>query len=297
MFESAVVEIGDRLAGIVDGLDPDAVPGPAAAELWAALARVEWLAAAGKTLLARRLTQVHRPDRDGARSAAEALARRAGTTVGAARDALDTSTRLPELPLVDAAVRSGKLSPAQAAAVSDAAAANPATEQRLLELARTASLPELREECARVRAAADPDPAARPHPARRPPRRPDPRFLALLRVDSRWPGPAPAAPSPAAPAPGSNTTTAKTGPAPGAPAWTNSTHSANTTTTSRSATTGPSSPATATRHSPTPRPPPPSASAEAPTRLNRVDGRTRQREGTLPRARRPNQARRGRGVA
>jgi hypothetical protein len=53
MFESAVVEIGDRLAGIVDGLDPDAVPGPAAAELWAALDRVERLAAAGKTLLAR----------------------------------------------------------------------------------------------------------------------------------------------------------------------------------------------------------------------------------------------------
>jgi hypothetical protein len=113
-----------------------------------------------RPLLARRLAQLHRPDRAGARTAAEALARRAGGTVGAARDALDTSTRLPELPLVDAAVRGGKLSPAQAAAVSDAAAANPATEQRPLELASTASLPELREECARVRAAADPDPAA-----------------------------------------------------------------------------------------------------------------------------------------
>jgi hypothetical protein len=81
----------------VDGLDPDAVPGPAATELWAAFDRVERLAAAGKTLLARRLAQLHRPDRAGARTAAEALARRAGGTVGAARDALDTSTRLPEL--------------------------------------------------------------------------------------------------------------------------------------------------------------------------------------------------------
>jgi hypothetical protein len=41
-----------------------------------------------------------------------------------------------------------------------AAAADPGTEQRLLELAATVSLPELREECARVSAAADADPEA-----------------------------------------------------------------------------------------------------------------------------------------
>jgi Domain of unknown function (DUF222) len=160
MFESVVAGLGDRLAALVDGLDPEAVSGPAAGELWASLDRIERLAAAGKTLLARRLAEVHRPDRDGVRSAAEALARRAGTTVGAARDAVDTSTRLPELPLVDAAVRGGRLSPAQAAAVSDAAAADPTAQRRLLDLAGTGSLPELREECARVKAAADPDPAA-----------------------------------------------------------------------------------------------------------------------------------------
>jgi Domain of unknown function (DUF222) len=161
MFDM-VVRLGDRLATLLDGLDPDAVSGSAAGQMWAALDRVERVAAGGKTLLARRVADTHQPDRDGARSAAEALARRAGTTVGAARDAVDTSTRLRRLPLVDAAVRRGDLSAAQAAAVSAAAAAaaNPATEQRLLELAATASLPELREECARVTAAADPDPAA-----------------------------------------------------------------------------------------------------------------------------------------
>jgi len=161
MFDM-VVRLGDRLATLLDGLDPDAVSGSAAGQLWAALDRVERVAAGGKTLLARRVADTHQPDRDGARSAAEALARRAGTTVGAARDAVDTSTRLRKLPMVDAAVRRGDLSPAQAAAVSAAAAAaaDPTTEQRLVELAATASLPELREECARVTAAADPDPAA-----------------------------------------------------------------------------------------------------------------------------------------
>ena len=161
MFD-IVVRLGDRLATLLDDLDPDAVSGSAAGQLWAALDRVERLAAGGKTLLARRVADTHQPDRDGARSAAEALARRAGTTVGAARDAVDTSTRLRKLPLVDAAVRRGDLSPAQAAAVSAAAAAaaDPTTEQRLVDLAATVSLPELREECARVKAAADPDPAA-----------------------------------------------------------------------------------------------------------------------------------------
>ena len=161
MFEN-VVQIVDRLAGIVDGLDPDAVSGPAATDLWAALDRVERLAAAGKTLLTRRVADTHCPDRSGARSAAELLARRGGGTVRAARDALDTSERLRELPQVEAAVRRGHLSAAQAAAVSAAAAAaaDPTTEQRLVELAATASLPELREECARVSAAADADPEA-----------------------------------------------------------------------------------------------------------------------------------------
>jgi hypothetical protein len=39
-------------------------------------------------------------------------------------------------------------------------AANPAEQNRLVELASQVSVPELRDECARVRAAADPDPAA-----------------------------------------------------------------------------------------------------------------------------------------
>jgi hypothetical protein len=57
-------------------------------------------------------------------------------------------------------LRRGQLSAAQAAVVSAAAAADPAAEARLVELASRVSVPELREECARVKAAADPDPEA-----------------------------------------------------------------------------------------------------------------------------------------
>ena len=169
MFQDAI-EIRDRLADLVDRLDPDAVSASTARELWAILDKSERFCAAGKTLLARRLAQTHRPEKAGAKSAVEDLARRSGTSTGAAKDSLDTSVRLLEQPDVQGALRRGEVSLAQAAVISAAVAANSAEEHRLVELARRVSIPELREECARVRAAADSDPEAtnrRLHQARR----------------------------------------------------------------------------------------------------------------------------------
>jgi Domain of unknown function (DUF222) len=159
MFES-VVRIRGQLGELVSGLDPDAVGGPAARELWGEFDRIERLGSAGKTLLARRIAATHDRDRAGSRTAAESLAKKAGTSTAAAKEALDTSNRLDDLPAVAGALRRGELSPAQAAAIAGAAEADPSAERRLLELAGRASLVELREECARVRAAADPDPDA-----------------------------------------------------------------------------------------------------------------------------------------
>ncbi|HEX2418090.1 MAG TPA: DUF222 domain-containing protein, partial [Micromonosporaceae bacterium] len=159
MFDT-VVRCGDELAEVVAALDPDRLAGPAAREWWAAFQRIDRLASAGMTLLARRVAATHRPNQHGTKTAAEDLARRAGTTTGAAKDAVDTSARLPEQPAVDGALRRGALSPAQVALISAAAAANPAEEARLVELAARVSVAELREECARIRAAADPDPEA-----------------------------------------------------------------------------------------------------------------------------------------
>jgi hypothetical protein len=159
MFES-VVRILGQLGELVSAVDPDAVSGPTARELWGELDRIERLGSAGKTLLARRIAATHDRDRAGSRTAAESLAKQAGTSTAAAREALDTSNRLTELPGVAGALRRGELSPAQAAAITSAAEADPSAQQRLLELAPRASLVELREECARTKAAADPDPDA-----------------------------------------------------------------------------------------------------------------------------------------
>jgi hypothetical protein len=109
--------------------------------------------------LARRIAQTHQRS-SGTRSAAEELARNAGGSAGAAREAMDTSARLPGQPELDTALRRGELSPAQAGLISAAAAANPSQEHRLTELAPRVSLAELRAECARITAAADPDPEA-----------------------------------------------------------------------------------------------------------------------------------------
>jgi Domain of unknown function (DUF222) len=168
MFER-LVRVRGQLKELVTAVDPDAVSGDTARQLWAEFDQVERLAAAGKTLLARRVAQTHQRA-GGTRSAAEELSRRSGTSTGAAKDTVDTSARLPEQPTVQGALRRGGLSAAQAALISAAVAADPGQAGRLTELAPRVSLAELREECARIRAAADPDPEAthrRIHAARR----------------------------------------------------------------------------------------------------------------------------------
>jgi len=112
MFED-VVGVRDRLAALVDRLDPDEFSGSAARRWWAEFDRVERLAAAGKTVLARRIAETHQPGRSGSQTAAEELARAAGTSAGSVREVVDTSTRLAGQPDVDTALRRGELSAAQ----------------------------------------------------------------------------------------------------------------------------------------------------------------------------------------
>ncbi len=63
--------------------------------------------------------------------------------------------------MLAAAVRSGVVSTAQVNEIAPAAAANPDAQERLIGLAGETNLTELREECLRTKAAADPDPDAR----------------------------------------------------------------------------------------------------------------------------------------
>ncbi len=155
-----VDEVEATLAAGVGGLDPDVVLATEAPALWCALDRVERLATSAKVLLARRVADSWEWKKAGYKSAAEYLAAKAGTTTGRARSELETSKRLSGQPNLDEACRKGEVSATQAEAISAAAAADPAAESRLVAKAKQSTVADLREECARTRAAADPDPEA-----------------------------------------------------------------------------------------------------------------------------------------
>ena len=152
-----VHEGGAALRDLVGRLEPDLVPLPEAPAMWLAFDVVERLAASAKTLLATRVDESGVWQRAGDRSASEYLARKSGSSLGAARSSLETSKRVRNLPHTRSAMRRGELSRSQADEIAGAAAAKPDAERSLLSTAAGSSLPELRERCARTRAAADPD--------------------------------------------------------------------------------------------------------------------------------------------
>ena len=88
----------------------------------------------------------------GARSAAEWVARKAGTSVTGAERALETAALLSELPATDAALRAGKISQEQANEIVHAARKNPSAECDLVQEAKQGiSLKGLKDRCRRVR--------------------------------------------------------------------------------------------------------------------------------------------------
>ncbi len=111
-------------------------------------------------MLARRVEESAAWRREGYKGPAEYLASKGGASVGEARRQLATSSHLAARPTIADALRRGALSSAQVGAVAEAAAADPGAERRLLQAATRLTLTELRQECARVKAAADPDPDA-----------------------------------------------------------------------------------------------------------------------------------------
>jgi hypothetical protein len=115
-------------------------------------AAIEKMAATVKSLAAARVAETGVWKEGGDRSAAHALARTTGTTVGQAKDALETARRLEDLSATADAARTGELSPEQASAIADAATSDPGAEQRLLQTSKSGSLADLRDECARTKA-------------------------------------------------------------------------------------------------------------------------------------------------
>ena len=150
-FAEDVREIDDFFRVLVARIEPDAVPLCEVLDLWTALDTVERRAATTKLLLARRVEEAGRWKRDGHRSAAEQLAGIAGTSVTAAKNQLETSKKVAQLPATRDALRSGALSAAKAEAIAAAAEVNPDAEAGLLDGAADAPLAQIREQCLRAR--------------------------------------------------------------------------------------------------------------------------------------------------
>ena len=151
----------DAFSGYAARFDASVLSAADAAAALDAAGALERMAATVKGLAAVRVADSGLWREAGARTAAHHLAGITGTSVGQAADAIETARRLDRLPAMSAAARSGVLSAQQASAVADAAVADPSAEDRLVEMATTASLAELRGECGRTKAASEPDPEAR----------------------------------------------------------------------------------------------------------------------------------------
>ncbi|MBA2272370.1 MAG: DUF222 domain-containing protein, partial [Actinobacteria bacterium] len=142
---------------VVTTLEPGTLEGAFATELVEEFAAIERLAAAGKALCAQRVAKSGAWRRHGDRSPARWMARTTGTSVGHALGVLETAESIGELPATETALRSGELSQVQAQEIVSAAAVSPASEPGLLAAAKTETVSELKEHCAKIKAAASSD--------------------------------------------------------------------------------------------------------------------------------------------
>lgn len=146
-------ELLAALNRLVVGLDVEAIAGEHAKELVVWFSRVEHMAAAGKTLCARRVAAAGAFQESGQRSAASWLANETGDNLGTAINLLETAHQLKDLPALEDALRRGDLSPTQAAIAAAAAAEDPSKQKELLDHAKKGSVRDLRREAERICAA------------------------------------------------------------------------------------------------------------------------------------------------
>jgi hypothetical protein len=144
--------IGTDLDGVLSSLDPSLLHPADAVKLLDAAVAIEARASAVKTLVADRAADAAEWARLGYRSPEEWLAASTGVGYGEARRTLDASAKLPELPVVSAALRRGELSGPKLAEI--APAATPENEGRLIGAASRQGLRQLKETCATEKASA-----------------------------------------------------------------------------------------------------------------------------------------------
>jgi len=103
--------------------DPALVSPAAASHLVTDMSAIVNMATTVMALAAARVAETDLWKRDGAKSAAQHLAKTTGTSVGTATESLQNARRMRQQPAVEAAARRGELSSAQISVISDAAEA------------------------------------------------------------------------------------------------------------------------------------------------------------------------------
>ncbi len=153
--------ITKELDELLSKLDPSALHASDAVKLLEESTAIEKRAVAIRTLVADRAADSSDWTRNGHRSPEEWLAQKTGTSYGRAKDTLETSAKLEDLPQTNEALRKGELSGDQINEIGPAA--NPENEQRLLGAAKRESFKGLKGTCAKEKAKARPvdDAAAR----------------------------------------------------------------------------------------------------------------------------------------
>ncbi len=152
MFDLLECAVSD-LDTVARTLEPGTLDGPTAKRVVIAAAEIERRACVIKALAAKRLDDTNHWKHSGARSPEKFIADTTGGTVAEAAATVALGAQLDTLVGLNDAARSGKLSPAAAKLIGDAASADPDAEADLLDAAK-GGLSKLREECAKVKAAA-----------------------------------------------------------------------------------------------------------------------------------------------
>ena len=150
-------EAAELLEKVNSGRAPQLLPRHRATQLLACYARIERLVGFGKAALAARVGDP------------AGLARLTGTSMGRARNTVETGRSLESAPLLGDAVRCGRISLDQAEEIAKTEAVSPGAAGRLMEVATTGTFHALRDQARalRIEARSGPGLAARQRQARR----------------------------------------------------------------------------------------------------------------------------------
>ena len=148
----SLTEIRQALQSLVDTFDPTCWSLADAEAQVVDFTVIERLGGVGKALAAHRVATVRDRSGDGPGSTARWLAEVTGGTQGEARSTLQLGAGLDDRPTLSGAARRGALSPARASRVLEAATADPASEEKLVDTAVHGSHGDHRNSCARAKA-------------------------------------------------------------------------------------------------------------------------------------------------